>query len=191
MHGIKYRSRESRPLCPAVSLYTMSRHLKLTAAVPAVFQRLIPYAKQANIRLILVDRRGYGDSAPIDDVEIARATDPKSGADGFIKFHIARGFEVAQFLLTFIREEAIQGQKVTLLGWSAGNRNVAGFLAALPQLPASELAVLRASLAGIIMWGKWLATCFLPRTFTQSMLHRDTASRLRLAGASASLQPIA
>ncbi|KZT20476.1 hypothetical protein NEOLEDRAFT_1039328, partial [Neolentinus lepideus HHB14362 ss-1] len=108
---------------------------------PAVcFQRLLPYAKQDDVRLVAVNRRPYGGSTKYNEAELEELR------TGQISFLHRTASELANFLLWFVDTNHIppvstSGRQggICVLGWSLGNSSVMTLLA-YPEIIRPEMS---------------------------------------------------
>ncbi|OBZ73446.1 hypothetical protein A0H81_06664 [Grifola frondosa] len=149
--------------------YTTLVMLHGGAVHSATFRRLIPFAHQNNIRLVLVNRRGYPGTTPFtaSELQCIYTADLPAQSD----LLRSQGAYVAEFLLWFIRKEGIppkldtDGEKsggISVLGWSIGNAPVISFLAHAHELSDADQAVLGAYLRTAIMYDPPSVTLGLP-----------------------------
>lgn len=99
------------------------------------------------MRLVLLDRRGYGDSTDVPQAEVECSFDGSATAADVLAFQGRRANEVAEFLLRFAALEGINSRRLTLLSWSAGARILVSLLA------SQDLQKLDSILASLILWG--------------------------------------
>jgi pimeloyl-ACP methyl ester carboxylesterase len=88
---------------------------------PGIFERILPLAAPNNLRLIVLNRRGYPDSTPYTAEE---TDDLVSGGKIFLE---TVGLQVSQFLNAFLDRNDIpqaspdrKSGGLALLGWSQG-----------------------------------------------------------------------
>ena len=123
---------------------------------------MIPFAEECNLRLVLLNLRGYPGSTPYSDEELKRfegtVDDPESAVQ-------ARGFEIATFLRWFIETEKIprihalpgSGRNVgglSLLSWSGGNVQTLSMFANADKLPMETRELFDCHLRSFILYGE-------------------------------------
>lgn len=126
-----------------------------------IFEPMIPYAAQHNLRLILLDSRDNGGSTPYtaDELALLRSTS-KEDQEHFLKDLV---LEYARFLEWFIEHEKpiplkenADGKRtggVSLVFWSGGNGMGIGFFAYANLLPQRTREVLEKYLRSYILYG--------------------------------------
>ncbi|KAI0365120.1 alpha/beta-hydrolase [Pilatotrama ljubarskyi] len=114
------------------------------------FKRLLPFAKQYNARVVLVNRRDYPGSDPYTPEELATAarlaTTPDSPetaaeAEAFMR---DRAREVYNFLADFVRRERIPRAQtnaggLVVVGWSLGSVWITALLANVRLFPEGDV----------------------------------------------------
>ncbi|KAL5510980.1 hypothetical protein ACEPAG_3699 [Sanghuangporus baumii] len=114
------------------------------------FSRLLPFAKQHNLRVIALNRRDYVGSTPYCESELAIIN--SNNDDAFPAFLRARGLEIARFLVWVIREKNIprasssaDGREggLAVLGWSLGNLITMAFMRYLKSYPSEVVEAIR------------------------------------------------
>lgn len=134
LHGYAWYSRESR-----LPMYTSPYHaLTSIPFFAAIFARLLPLARQKNLRVVLVNRRDYPGTIPYTPAELAllpeSLTTPISGPEELeasrvsISFFMKhRGHELLRFLAEFARTQNIphadpanNAGGIIVAGWSMG-----------------------------------------------------------------------
>ncbi|KAJ8462240.1 hypothetical protein ONZ51_g11023 [Trametes cubensis] len=127
----------------------------------AVYRPMIPFAVEHNLRLVLVNVRGYPGSTPYskEDLEELRSLDRAVQASAITK----RGMDIAAFLRWFIETEdippiheraddhALVGG-ISLLSWSGGNLPTISMLAHAGELPERTRTVLVTYFRSFIMF---------------------------------------
>lgn len=123
---------------------------------------MIPYAAAHNIRLVLLNRRGYPGSTPVSSEELAALEGSISAQQAALK---TRGAEIAEFLRWFIETEAIPPIRavpgsgalvggLSLLSWSGGNgTTLAMFAWHADKLPATTNKLFNKYLRSFIIYG--------------------------------------
>ncbi|OBZ68451.1 hypothetical protein A0H81_11547 [Grifola frondosa] len=117
--------------------YTTLVMLHGSAFHSATFHRLVPFAHKHDIRLVLLNRRGYPNTTPFTASELQCLDTGDVQAQSNLL--ASRGSHIAEFL-------------VCLLGWSLGNSPVVSFLAHVNELTAVEQAVLETNLRTVIVY---------------------------------------
>ncbi|RPD62824.1 hypothetical protein L227DRAFT_562086 [Lentinus tigrinus ALCF2SS1-6] len=133
----------------------------------AVYRRMIPYAAERNLRLVLLNLRGYPGSTPytereIDLLEGMSTAISKESTPQDMALE-ARGKEVAEFLRWFIKTENIpairedpgSGQLLgglSVLSWSGGNAATFAMFAHADKLPAETKSLFNAYLRSFVMY---------------------------------------
>ncbi|KAL5498105.1 hypothetical protein ACEPAH_2235 [Sanghuangporus vaninii] len=112
------------------------------------FSRLLPIAKQHNLRVIALNRRDYVGSTPYSKSELAIINSNDDRA--FPAFLQARGLEIARFLVWVIKEKNIpranaDGKEggLAVLGWSLGNLITMAFMRYLKTYPSEIVETIR------------------------------------------------
>ncbi|KAH9890074.1 alpha/beta-hydrolase [Cubamyces lactineus] len=132
-----------------------------TCVHSAVYRPMIPFAAEHNLRLVLVNVRGYPGSTPYckDDLDELRSPDRAVQALAVAK----RGMDIAAFIRWFIDTEGIPPIRerpdgnarvggLSLLSWSGGNLPTISMLAYAHQLPERTRTLLEAYLRSFIMF---------------------------------------
>lgn len=173
LHGAGFISKHRHPTDHPRNFYTI-----LIQSVIDTFQKLHPLAlKAGNVRIFEVNRRGYLPStlySPLADEngdgELSNLTgkDSKSkdkevkvAQKGYTLFWQRRALEIADLLLTLIRENDLPKIKSTntggivLMGWSMGTATTFAFLGQTEAPGITEkYGALQEYLKGLIMYGK-------------------------------------
>ncbi|TFY61623.1 hypothetical protein EVJ58_g4397 [Rhodofomes roseus] len=152
VHGMGYNNGAS---------HTLNCFLTMPSSMVGIFKRVQELAQDANLRIVAVNRRQYAGSTPVPDAESAVLV---SGSDEQkAEFLAARGLELAQFAVTFIRKEGTppistdsKGGGVALLGWSSGNTATLAMIANVDRLPSDMQSCLAVHLRALIMQGESL-----------------------------------
>ncbi|KAI0695747.1 Alpha/Beta hydrolase protein [Cerioporus squamosus] len=133
----------------------------------AIYRRMIPYAAEHNLRLVLLNLRGYPGSTPYFPSELdllegrsVAHDDTESPQDLALQ---ARGMEVAEFLRWFVKTENISpihedpgsGKLLgglSVLSWSGGNAATFAMFAHADKLPEETKTLFNAHLRSFIMY---------------------------------------
>ncbi|EJF56675.1 hypothetical protein DICSQDRAFT_183715 [Dichomitus squalens LYAD-421 SS1] len=126
----------------------------------AGFRPLIPLAKEHNLRLVLLNLRGYPGSTPYSDAELELFRGTLDDQQAALQ---TRGFEIATFLRWFIENENIpkihttagSDQKsggLSILAWSGGNSQTLFSFANADKLSENTRALLGAYIRSFIMY---------------------------------------
>lgn len=135
---------------------------------------MFPYAASNNVRLVLVNRRDYPGSTPLTDTELSAlkaicdATSPTYDATKALEaqsnFLKARGFEVAEFMAWFAKQEGIPkvadkdgGWKeggMVLVAWSSANGTALALFAHLKELRREVREALEPYLRTYLYYGQ-------------------------------------
>jgi pimeloyl-ACP methyl ester carboxylesterase len=134
---------------------TPERHLAQSidlAFFLGVFERILPLAAPNNLRLVVLNRRGYPGSTPYT------AGEKDNLVHGRKLFLETLGLQVAQFLTAFLDQNDIpraspdgKSGGLALLGWSLGGLSVLTLLGQSDAIPKSYFTRL----------GPYLRTCLL------------------------------
>ncbi|KAH9830742.1 Alpha/Beta hydrolase protein [Rhodofomes roseus] len=125
----------------------------------ASFKALFPYASQHNVRLVTLNMRDYPGSTPFTDAELAAMRGPDRNGQR-TQLH-KRGFEIAAFVIWFIRKESIpplrlDGEKtsggISVLGWSWGNTMSLSFVARATELSKQDQEFLEAYMRALVIY---------------------------------------
>ena len=130
-----------------------SRVLKIVYLLD-IFEPLVPYALQCRIRLILVNRRAYGQSTPMNEAEVASIRSSNPTIEDFRGFLQDRAMELLRFIAALVKKEELETHSVCLLGWSAGCVNIFALLASLSELSITDLQLLEDYLRSVILYGE-------------------------------------
>ena len=147
--------------CVGPIRFLLKKWYDITIAT-AGFRSLIPIGKELNLRLVLLNLRGYPGSTPYSDDELELFGGSPNEQGKALK---ARGFELATFLRWFIEKESIPqihtaagGDKavggLSILAWSGGNSQTMPLFAYADELPEETQALLDKYLRSFIMYGK-------------------------------------
>lgn len=138
-----------------------------------LFHRLTPIASASHIRLVLINRRGYGGSTPLADSETnpTFTDDPENPGvsrserrklDFYTAFLQVRAAELARFLVKYIENESIPlkiespgraSGGMSLMAWSLGNILPVSLLAFANTLDPALTRKLDAYLRKIVLYG--------------------------------------
>ncbi|KAI0347358.1 hypothetical protein BDW22DRAFT_1321927 [Trametopsis cervina] len=121
-----------------------------------IFSRVIALAPQNNLRIVAINRRGYGGSSPFQqDTVKALATASDDFKTAFVK---SSGEDFAAFVSQFIREYDIPPASadgkhggVVFLGWSAGHGIILSALANLEHFATPIQAHFKSHVRRLIM----------------------------------------
>ena len=121
-----------------------------------VFSPLIPFAKDRNVRLILLNRRDYFGATPYTDEEkTVLAPDssktPSERLPIFRKFMKDRAGEVFDFLRLLV-EEKNAPKEIVLVRWSFGSNWITALLAEIKSLHKTDPTV-RKCIKRLIIYG--------------------------------------
>jgi len=125
----------------------------------ASFKSLFPYSSQHNIRLVTLNMRDYPGSTPYTDAELTAMRGPDR--DGQRTQLHRRGFEIAAFVVWFIRNENIPpftldgndaSGGISVLGWSWGNTMSLSFIARAGELPKGDQEFLEAYMRALVIY---------------------------------------
>ncbi|RDX50214.1 hypothetical protein OH76DRAFT_463824 [Lentinus brumalis] len=131
-----------------------------------IYRRMIPYAADHSLRLVLLNLRGYPGSTPYSTSELdlleggsTASDDTGSPQDMALQ---ARGMEVAQFLRWFIKTENIPAIRDTgsgkllgglsVLSWSGGNAATFAMFAHADKLPGETKSLFDTYLRSFVMY---------------------------------------
>ena len=128
LHGIPVRS---------ARLITV---LNLSTFLLAIFLRFLPLAQKYNARIILVNRRDYPNSEPVDDealYKVSGADDSSPGTLEVLKEYMKRrARELHDFLCILVEAENIpRSGGLIIAGWSFGASWITALLANAPEFP--------------------------------------------------------
>jgi hypothetical protein len=129
-------------------------HSLLTCHLPAIFEHILPLAAPNNIRLVVINRRGYPGSTPY-------TADEKDGQRSGRKLFLeTMGLQVVQFLNAFLDQNDIPRASsdgnsggLALLGWSLGTFWALAPLGHSDAIPQSYLTRLEPYLKNCILLG--------------------------------------
>lgn len=110
---------------------------------------MYPLAGRFNVRLISVDRRGYGKTSPITADEW-RMVESGTEAD-FLKYIKGQALELGQFIAALVKQQSLE--KVSVVGWSLASIWIGCLLAFSHELPAPDFQVLESHLTDFIFHG--------------------------------------
>ncbi|KAI8978850.1 alpha/beta-hydrolase [Trametes punicea] len=127
----------------------------------AVYRPTIPFAAEHNLRLVLLNMRGYPGSTDYSRDELDELRKPS--AESSKKVMAARGVELAAFIRWFIEKEEIPPiQKraaghghvggLSLLSWSGGNSHTVALFANLDKISGETQDLLEKYLRSFIMY---------------------------------------
>lgn len=132
----------------------------LTSAETAVYNRLLPYAAQHNLRLVRINMRDYPRSSRYTPEELAAFSDPDVNVQAAaIKAH---GEEIAAFIEYFIKKydipkiKCVDGRKtggLALLTWSMSNILAFAFLGNARYFAKSTQDLLAQYLRTVVLHG--------------------------------------
>ncbi len=145
---------------------------------------MISYAADHNLRLVLLNLRGYPGSTPystseLDLLEGRSVSHDDAGSPQDMALQ-ARGMEVAEFLRWFIKTENIpairedpgRGKLVgglSVLSWSGGNAATFAMFAHADRLPEETKSLFNTYLRSFIMYGESVR-CDVDGMFTPDVL---------------------
>lgn len=123
---------------------------------------MVPFASERNIRLIMLNMRGYPGSTSLSAEDIADLRD--RGEEGQARAMENRGLEIAAFLRWLIETNNIRptqeladagrrGGGLSLLSWSGGNCPTIAMLAHADRLSKETRTLLETRLRSFIMHG--------------------------------------
>ncbi|KAL7280203.1 hypothetical protein ACG7TL_006622 [Trametes sanguinea] len=136
----------------------------LSIPTPAVYRPTLPFAAEHNLRLVLLNLRGYPGSTDYSpaDLDKLRDSNPESQEQAMAE----RGLEIAEFLRWYIDTEAIPPITLTpegistggisLLSWSGGNWFTVAMFGNAGKIPESTRKLLKTYLRSFVMFGKIL-----------------------------------
>lgn len=125
------------------------------------FRPLLPLAAASHIRLVLVNRRGYHGSTPLDASETT-PEDVNASPKLYKTFLQNRAKDLAAFLVKFIELEEIPPKiespgrasgGISLVGWSLGNIPVMSLLGFADTLDSALIHKLETHLRKVIQYG--------------------------------------
>ncbi|KDQ57501.1 hypothetical protein JAAARDRAFT_47456 [Jaapia argillacea MUCL 33604] len=154
------------------SVYTTVVILHGTSYHLGTFRRLIPYAAQHNLRLVLVNRRDYPGSSPTSPDELGKLASPDKDvqAEGMKDM----GLEIAAFLEWYIKNQdvprlsrsRVEGEHdsggVSLLAWSSGNATSLPMLAHVDKLSEESKTFLAGYLRTFVIYDAPLYVLGIP-----------------------------
>ncbi|OSD07584.1 alpha/beta-hydrolase [Trametes coccinea BRFM310] len=126
----------------------------------AVYRPMLPFAAEHNLRLVLLNLRGYPGSTDYSpaDLDKLRDSDPESQEQAMAE----RGLEIAEFLRWYIDTEAIPPITLTpegvstggisLLSWSGGNWFTVAMFGNAGTIPESTRKLLNTYLRSFVMF---------------------------------------
>lgn len=129
----------------------------------AVYRPMIPYAAAHNLRLVLLNMRGYPGSTPYTQGELESL---KSDLETQQASLAARGAEIAVFLRWFIETEKLPPIRedtgserlvggLSLLSWSGGNGPMLAMFAHADKLAGETRQLLNLYLRSFVIYGKY------------------------------------
>ncbi|TCD64854.1 hypothetical protein EIP91_003558 [Steccherinum ochraceum] len=112
----------------------------------ASFAPLLQYVRKYNVRLILVNRRGYPGTMPFNEEDMAQlkvAYDgPSPESANAVRAHLqARVKEIYELLASLILKEDIKENSIILSAWSLGTMFINSFLAYGPNVAVGNVNV--------------------------------------------------
>lgn len=120
---------------------------------------MIPYAKENNLRLVLLNQRDFRGSTPFSPTELTMLYSPDQHQD-FVQYRIA---ELGSFLEWFIKEQKVpvptlqEGKRyggIAVIAWSAANALAVPFLASFDTVSARIPEPVRAYLHSAVLYGE-------------------------------------
>ncbi|KAJ3008093.1 hypothetical protein NUW54_g3292 [Trametes sanguinea] len=126
----------------------------------AVYRPMVPFAAENNLRLVLLNLRGYPGSTDYSttDLDKLRGPDRESQEQAMAE----RGLELAEFLRWYVETEAIppialtsEGVRtggISLLSWSGGNWHTVAMFGNVDKVPESTRKLLSTHLRSFIMF---------------------------------------
>lgn len=125
------------------------------------FRRMIPYAKQSKLRLVLLNMRDYPGSSPYTQVELEALQSPDTQVQASaLKQH---GVELAAFLVGYIRDNNIPAPQksadgnivggLAVVSWSLANIVTYSFLSRANDLSINYKDVLGRYLRTVVLYG--------------------------------------
>ncbi|EJD04688.1 uncharacterized protein FOMMEDRAFT_27031 [Fomitiporia mediterranea MF3/22] len=131
------------------------------------FSRLLPIAKDHNLRIIALNRRDYVGSTPFSSAELEALNN--SDVEAQVAFLKARGLEIARFLVWVITEKKIptasaDGKEggLAVLGWSMGNLTTMAFMRHLNAYPRDLVESIRPYLRALYIYENGATTMGYP-----------------------------
>ncbi|KAA1472408.1 hypothetical protein DENSPDRAFT_821206 [Dentipellis sp. KUC8613] len=124
----------------------------------AIFHKMLPFAAQNQLRMVLVNRRDYPGSTPESEEEL-KAVAPGATRESQSEFVAAKGIELAGLLSWFIKTQGIPAVQtvdgkvkggIVLVMWSSSNTALFGLLSHLDKVPEDTRSTV----------GPYLRTCF-------------------------------
>ena len=130
----------------------------MTLLSAGVFSRLLPLAKQFNVRIVLINRRGYPGSIPFEEVELRQLSSIKSNASNalfILEDHMKeRAKELHDFLADFVHSEKISvAGGLVVAGWSFGSAWITGLIAHSPEISDRNIR-LTPYIRRLVLYGK-------------------------------------
>lgn len=108
-----------------------------------VFSRFLPLAAASNARIVLVNRRDYPDSTPLDekDLQLLSSTEsnPDEAAANVQAYMKNRARELYDFLVDFVAEEDIHVNSLVLAAWSFSSAWILALLAHVSTFPVNDV----------------------------------------------------
>ncbi|KAI0326884.1 alpha/beta-hydrolase [Cubamyces sp. BRFM 1775] len=162
----------------------------------AVYRPMIPFAAEHNLRLVLVNVRGYPGSTPYSKEESDELRSPDRAVRALAV--TKRGMDIAAFLCWFIETESIppihertddnaRVGGLSLLSWSGGNLPTIAMLAHASELSDQTRTLLEAYFRSFIMFDPSSTIIGMELPSGLSNLRRDPSAALDVQMAQFSL----
>ena len=134
------------------------------------FKKLLPLARENNVRIVLPNRRDYPGSTPFSPDEVARLAElanapagTPGAAEGTQAEMKARARELYDYLVDLVQTQNIpraQGKTggIVVAGWSIGATWITALLAHVAEFPVGDVR-LGEYVRRLVLYGAWRAGC--------------------------------
>jgi pimeloyl-ACP methyl ester carboxylesterase len=109
-------------------------------------------APSLGVRVVALQRRGYGGSTPLTEDELADVSKPDSPEEAHLAFNLGQARYIAVFVAS-LRNNALKGPCL-IVGWSMANRYTVPLLSPALELPEDVVAILEETLEAIVLYGE-------------------------------------
>jgi pimeloyl-ACP methyl ester carboxylesterase len=110
-------------------------------------------APSLGVRVVALQRRGYGGSTPLTEDELVDVSKPDSPEEVHLAFNLRQARCIAVFVASFLQNNALKGPCL-IVGWSMANRYTVPLLSPALELPEDVVAILEETLEAIVLYGE-------------------------------------
>jgi pimeloyl-ACP methyl ester carboxylesterase len=136
-----------------------------------VFVKVLDLAPSRGVRVISVQRRGYGGTSPYTELELGPLRDPDQAAKHIDTFMFARSTEYALLIQKLAADFALAPGSVSLVGWSMGDMFVLDLLMRVPILAPALRDAVKTFVHTAVMYEAGMEGLGIPTPHPRSDVH--------------------